>query len=49
MNSTCIHMRAGGLNIYMYIRGEYTKNPLEKYNNRKAYYTFNISLKLVVD
>jgi hypothetical protein len=36
MNSTCIYLRAKGLNIYMYRRGEYTKNPIEKYNNRKS-------------
>ncbi len=36
MNSTCIHLRTGGPNIYMYIKGKYTKNPLKKYNNRKA-------------
>jgi hypothetical protein len=36
MNNTCIHLSAKGLNIYMYRRGEYTKNPLEKYNNKKA-------------
>jgi hypothetical protein len=40
-NNTCIHMRAGGPNIYMYRRGKYIKNPLEEYNNRKAYYTSN--------
>jgi hypothetical protein len=36
MNSTCIHLRAGGSNIYMYMKGKYTKNPLKEYNNRKA-------------
>jgi hypothetical protein len=36
MNNTCIHLRAKGPNIYMYRRGEYIKNPLEKYNNRKS-------------
>jgi hypothetical protein len=36
MNNTCIHLRAKGPNIYMYRRGEYTNNPLEKYNNRKG-------------
>jgi hypothetical protein len=36
MNSICIHLIANGLNIYMYRRGEYIKNPLEKYNNRKG-------------
>jgi hypothetical protein len=40
VNSTCIHMRTLGSNIYMY-RGEYTKT-LEKYNNREVYYTSNI-------
>jgi hypothetical protein len=34
MNSTYIHLRANSQNIYMYM-GEYTNNPLEKYNNRK--------------
>jgi hypothetical protein len=31
-------MRAEGSNIYMYMRGKYTKTPpsLEKYNNGKA-------------
>jgi hypothetical protein len=41
MNNTCIHLRAKGPNIYMYRRGEYTKNPLEKYNNRKSQYISN--------
>jgi hypothetical protein len=36
MNSTCIHLRNKGSNIYIYKRGEYIKNPLEKYNNRKG-------------
>jgi hypothetical protein len=36
MNSTYIHLRVRDPNIYMYRRGEYTKNPLEKYNNRKG-------------
>jgi hypothetical protein len=36
INSTYIHLRVKGSHIYMYRRGEYTKNPLEKYNNRKA-------------
>jgi hypothetical protein len=27
MNSTCIHLRTGGPNIYMYMKGKYTKNP----------------------
>jgi hypothetical protein len=35
-NSTCIHMRAGYLNIYIYRRGRIYKEHLEKYNNRKA-------------
>jgi hypothetical protein len=35
MNSTCIHMRTGGLNIYIYMKEKYTKNPLKKYNNEK--------------
>jgi hypothetical protein len=34
-NSTCIYPRVKCLNIYIYRRGEYTKNPVEKYNNRK--------------
>jgi hypothetical protein len=40
-NNTCIHMRTGGPNIYIYRRGRIHKEPLEKYNNRKAYYTSN--------
>jgi (2Fe-2S) ferredoxin len=28
MNSSCMNLRAKGPNIYMYKRGEYTKNPL---------------------
>jgi hypothetical protein len=36
MNNICIHMRARGPNTYMYKREEYTKNSLEKYNNRKS-------------
>jgi hypothetical protein len=44
MNSTCIHLRVRGLNIYMYKRGEYTKNPLKKYNNRKDQYISNTPL-----
>jgi hypothetical protein len=35
MNSTCIHLRAECPNIFKYRGGEYTKNPLKKYNNRK--------------
>jgi hypothetical protein len=35
-NNTCIHSRANDPNIYIYRRGEYTKNPLEKYNNIKG-------------
>jgi hypothetical protein len=35
-NSTCIHLRTGGPNIYMYMKGKYTKNPLKEYNNRKS-------------
>jgi hypothetical protein len=35
MNSTCIHMRTAGPNIYMYMEGKYTKNPLKEYNNTK--------------
>jgi hypothetical protein len=29
-------MRAGGSNIYMYMKGKYTKNPLKEYNNTEA-------------
>jgi hypothetical protein len=36
MISTYIYLRAKDPNIYMYRRGEYTKNPLEKYNNREG-------------
>jgi hypothetical protein len=36
MNSTYIHLRTKDPNIYMYRRGEYIKNPLDKYNNKKA-------------
>jgi hypothetical protein len=25
MNNTCIHLRTGGPNIYMYMKGKYTK------------------------
>jgi hypothetical protein len=35
MNSTCIHLRAEGSNIYLYRRGRIYKEPLEKYTNRK--------------
>jgi hypothetical protein len=35
-------MRALGLNIYMYMRGEYTKKNLQKYIKAKDYYTSNI-------
>jgi hypothetical protein len=35
-------MRILALNIYMYMRaGDIKKPPLEKYNNRKHYYTSN--------
>jgi hypothetical protein len=34
-NGTCMHLRHKGSNIYMYRRGEYIKNPVKKYNNRK--------------
>jgi hypothetical protein len=30
MNNTCIHMRTGWLNIYMYRRREIYREPLEK-------------------
>jgi hypothetical protein len=33
MNSTCIYVRTAGPNIYMYMEGKYTKNPLKEYNN----------------
>jgi hypothetical protein len=36
INSICIYLMVKVLNIYIYRRGEYTRNPLEKYNNRKA-------------
>jgi hypothetical protein len=36
INSTCIHLRVKGPNIYMYSRGRIYKEPLEKYNNRKG-------------
>jgi hypothetical protein len=36
MNSTCIHLRVEGPNIYMYRRGRIYKEPLKKYNNRKG-------------
>jgi hypothetical protein len=36
MNSTCIHLRVKGLNIYMYRRRRIYKEPLKKYNNRKG-------------
>jgi hypothetical protein len=36
MNNVCIHLRAKGLNIYIYIEGgKYIKNLLKKYNNKK--------------
>jgi hypothetical protein len=41
MNSTCIDTRVLGLNICMYRRGKYIKNPLKKYMNAKGYYTSN--------
>jgi hypothetical protein len=40
-NNACIDMRVIGPNIYMYMRGKYTKNPLENYINIKDYYTSN--------
>jgi hypothetical protein len=36
MNNTCIHLKFRGSYIYTCTGGEYTKNPLEKYNNRKV-------------
>jgi hypothetical protein len=36
MNNTCIDMRALDLNICIYKKGKYTKNPLDKGINRKA-------------
>jgi hypothetical protein len=36
MNSTCIHLREKGQNIYMYRMGRIYKEPLKKYNNRKT-------------
>jgi hypothetical protein len=29
MNSTCIHLRTGGPNIYMYMKGKIYKEPPE--------------------
>jgi hypothetical protein len=29
MNSTCIHLRTGGQNIYMYMKGKIYKEPSE--------------------
>jgi hypothetical protein len=34
-------MRALSPNIYIYMRGEIYKEPLEKYINAKGYYTSN--------
>jgi hypothetical protein len=48
INITYIHMRARGPDVYIVQEGEYTNNPLEKYNNRKAYYTSNSSVLCVV-
>jgi hypothetical protein len=42
MNSTRIHLRTESPNIYMYMKGKYTKNPLKKY---KA----NIHLTDIID
>jgi hypothetical protein len=36
INSTYIYLRDRGSYIYICTGGEYTKNPLEKYNNRKV-------------
>jgi hypothetical protein len=36
MNSTYIHLRTKDPNIYIYRRRRIYKDPLEKYNNRKA-------------
>jgi hypothetical protein len=36
MNSTCIHLRVRARICTCIGGGEYTKNPLEKYNNRKG-------------
>jgi hypothetical protein len=36
MNSTCIHMRAGGPNICMYMKGKIYKEPPKEYNNGKG-------------
>jgi hypothetical protein len=47
MNSTCIHKRTGGPNIYMYMKGKICKEPLKEYNNRKA--NIHLPLKLMVD
>jgi hypothetical protein len=51
MNSTCIHLSASGSYIYICTGGgEYTKNPLEKYNNRKTNtYLIVINLNCSVD
>jgi hypothetical protein len=49
MNITYIHLRVRGSYIYTCTGGrEYTKNPMEKYNNRKTN-TYLIPLKLMVD
>jgi hypothetical protein len=49
MNTTCIYIRVKDSYIYIYKRGgEYIKNFLKKYSNRKVN-TYLISPKLMVD
>jgi hypothetical protein len=41
MNSTCIHMGGKDPNIYMYRKEKIYREHMEKYSNRKSYYTSN--------
>jgi hypothetical protein len=43
MNNTCIYLRTGDPNIYMYMKRKYIKISLKEYNNRKA----NIHLTII--
>jgi hypothetical protein len=45
LNSTCIYMRAEGLNIYIYRRERIYKEPLKKYNNKKIIHTIYCTVK----
>jgi hypothetical protein len=36
MNNTYIYMGTEGRNIYVYMKGKYTKNPLKEYNNKMS-------------